>query len=169
MFFRVIVLLSLIQIIIALGMLFAEEYLKYLLIHHILNADQSQTYIIILLTQAFTLQLMILYYSSISVASKCNQDLYTTHLAFLLKLWVAVGFGFSFQGLCFALILAKTSVTLPESIEYELLSGLEEYYSNAEWRLIWDNMQYHEKCCGVFNYNDWKSRYLSKLGRAADQ
>lgn len=163
MFFKIIFLLSLSQIIIAIGMIFAEEYLKYLLVQHILEAAQSQTYMLLLLTQAFTFQLLVLYCSSMSVATKCNQDIFTPHLAFLLKLWVVFGLGCGFQGLFFSFILSKTSVALPQRIEYELLSGLEEYYSNAEWRLIWDNMQYHESCCGVYDYKDWKSRYLAKL------
>lgn len=164
MFFKIIILLSLTQITIAIGMIFAEEYLKYLLIQHILDAAQSQTYMLLLLAQVFTFQLLVLNYSSIAVAGKCNRDIFTPHLAFLLKLWVIFGLGCNCQGLFFSFILSKTSVTLPQRIEYELLSGLEEYYSNAEWRLIWDNMQYHENCCGVYDYKDWKSRYLAKLG-----
>lgn len=165
MFFKLIVLLCLTQIVIAIGMLLGEEYFKYLLIQHILHADQSQSYMILLLAQSYALQLLVLYYCAIPVASKCNQDFYTPHLAQLLKLWIIIGFTCCLQGLFFAFILHRTSNDLSSNLEYNLLSGLEEYYSNPEWRLIWDKMQYHERCCGVFDYSDWKNRYMSKLGQ----
>lgn len=165
MLFKLIVLFIILQIVVALGMLVADEYIKYLLTQHMLNATKTQTYVILLLSEAFSVQVVILYYCGLPVASKCNRDIYTSHLGSLLKLWVVLGFGCCFQGACFASTLYKLSNSLQDLMEMDLLRGLEEYYFNAEWRLIWDNMQYHEKCCGVYDFTDWKSRYDDKMGK----
>lgn len=163
MLIKLIALFIFLQVSFAIGIIIAEEYIKYLLTQHLLNASQTQTYTILLLAQALSIQFVILYCYGLSVAAKCNQDVYTPHLASLFKLWIIFGFVSNCEGLFLAVILGQTSKNLPVLLELELNEGLEEYYFNPEWRLIWDNIQFHEKCCGVYDYKDWKEKYFNKL------
>lgn len=161
--FKFLVFLNVLQITIGFGMLFLEEYIKHLLTQHMLEAERTQTYIIMLLAQVYCMQVIVLYYFGLPVASKCNTDIYTHHLTFFMKIWLALGFVCAFEGVLVALTFYQTSNDLSEFLELELFKGVEAYYLDPEWRLIWDNVQYHESCCGVFDYRDWKNCWLYKM------
>lgn len=161
--FKLLVLLNVLQITIGFGMLFLEEYIKHLLTQHMLEAERTQTYIIMLLSQVYCMQVIVLYYFGLPVASKCNTDVYTHHLTFFMKIWLALGFVCAIEGILIALTLYRTSRDLSEFLELELFKGVEAYYLDPEWRLIWDTVQYHENCCGVFDYRDWKNCWLYKM------
>lgn len=161
--FKFLVFLNVSQIVIGFAMLFFEEYIKHLLTTHMLEAERTQTYIIMLLSQVYCMQIIVLYYFGLPIASKCNNDMFTHHLTFFMKLWLALGYVAAFEGLLVALTLHRTSKDLSEFLELELFKGVESYYLDPEWRLIWDNVQYHEKCCGVFDYRDWKNCWLYKM------
>ncbi|XP_063697562.1 tetraspanin-15 [Culicoides brevitarsis] len=161
--FKVLVFLNVVQIVVGFAMLFLEEYIKHLLTQHMLEAERTQTYIIMLLSQVYCMQVIVLYYLGLAIAIKCNRDLYTHHLTFFMKMWLALGFVAAFEGILVAGTLYRTSKNLSEFLELELFKGVEAYYLDPEWRLIWDTVQYHENCCGVFDYRDWKNCWLYKM------
>lgn len=161
--FKFLVLLNFVQIILGIGMFLSEEYLKYILVKHMLQAERTQTYVIMLLAQIYSIQVIVLYYFGFPIANRCNLDMYTPHLTFLMKMWLILGFVTVFEGLFLSWVFYRTSKDLSEFLELELFKGVEAYYLDPEWRLIWDNIQYHERCCGVYDYRDWKNCWLYKM------
>ncbi len=75
----------------------------------------------------------------------------------LLKLWQFFIFTASLNGIFGGYMINGSRKFLKQTIESTLFRGIDLYYTDPEYRLIWDGLQYNEQCFGVASYKDWQS------------
>lgn len=107
------------------------------------------------LIEFYGIHLIIFYLCGIGIVQKINKNCYTNQLSILLKLWNCVIVLLSIDGIVTSWISYKSIYFKENLIEKFLYKGIEEYYSDVKWKLIWDRLQLSEGCCGVFNFKDW--------------
>lgn len=39
--------------------------------------------------------------------------------------------------------------------ETSLYQGIDLYFTDPEWKILWDKTQYYNECCGVIGFQDW--------------
>ncbi|XP_055837841.1 uncharacterized protein LOC129906192 [Episyrphus balteatus] len=85
----------------------------------------------------------------------CKSDTTSEHSR-LLILWnifciLAVGFGsvtmwFQYDNI----------QSLQKVYAESLFQGIDLYFTDPEWKLLWDRIQFNNECCGVFGVKDWE-------------
>ncbi|KAM7352135.1 tetraspanin 33B [Cochliomyia hominivorax] len=80
---------------------------------------------------------------------------YSENIELLLRVWLIFCFLIVICGGAIIWSLYNSADTLAEGAEIILLKGIDNYYMNPEWKLLWDKLQYTKECCGVHNYMDW--------------
>lgn len=153
----VVVLLICLQIIIGCWVIIWTEYSKRTLGRYVHDVDRSEIEMKFFIIQLYGLHLVINYICGLPLIRRCAYDPYTTHLVLLLKLWHLFIFIGSLDGFVIMWICSRAGINLIKSVEISLFKGIELYYSDPAWRLIWDEFQYEEQCCGVTDYRDWQS------------
>lgn len=161
--YKFLLLLILLAILCGVTLISSGEYFKIILSKYILQVSHSQAYNIMLLTQLYSFQVIILFLFGFPIAVKALRDIYTVHLVFLMRMWLLLGLTIVVEGVLVAIVLLKSSMEFTEFLELELFKGMDSYYSNPEWRFIWDSVQYRQQCCGVYNFQDWTQFWSHKI------
>jgi hypothetical protein len=116
---------------------------------------------VVIIAQLFGLHVAFCYLCGIPLISALD-DVYTRHMGSLLKLWVFLtvetALGSVFMMWCFS----ETSKDLTVKFKSSLGRGIKRYSSDPLWMLIWDDMQYDFKCCGVDSHKDWLNLNLTE-------
>lgn len=100
-------------------------------------------------------QLMASFFCGMSMWASVWPRRYSENIQLLLSMWLIFCFLIVSCG-CATIWTLWTSIdTMTEGAEIILLKGIDIYYMDPEWKLLWDKMQYTKECCGVFNYQDW--------------
>ena len=152
----ILILFILIQILIGIFIFGYGEYARNLIGKYVTEIEKNEFDIKLLIMELYGLHIIINYICGIPLARKCANDTYTKHLRFLLRLWNVFIFIVSIDGFLIAYMFNRSEIYILHSMKLALFKGIENYHSNPDWRLIWDDLQYHEQCCGVFNYTDWQ-------------
>lgn len=76
-------------------------------------------------------------------------------MGFLLKLWVSLAVETAIGSLFMIWCFDDAVNSLIASFESSLNAGIKLYPQNPVWVLIWDDLQYDFKCCGVHSHKDW--------------
>lgn len=139
-----------IQIIIGILILINTE-LSNISINKYFHEAQINDYMI----EIYGVHLIIFYLCGLGIVSKLTKNCYSNHLSILLKLWNIVIVLLSIDGIVTSWISYKSIYLTENLIEKFLFKGIEEYYSDLKWKLIWDRLQLTEGCCGVINFKDW--------------
>lgn len=145
-----------IQIVIGLMVIVTSEYYKNVLGRYVPEIEQNEINIKLFLFELFGCNVFLSYVGGMPLLRRLT-DSYTSHLSSLLKLWQFFIFTASLNGICGGYMINGSSKFLKKTVESTLLNGIEVYYTDPEWRLIWDGFQYNEQCCGVVDYRDWQS------------
>lgn len=80
---------------------------------------------------------------------------FSENIHLLLSTWLIFCFLVVACGCANIWILLTSSDSVSEGAEILLLKGIDNYYLNPEWKLLWDLLQYSRECCGVHGYRDW--------------
>ncbi|XP_034473763.1 uncharacterized protein LOC117781142 [Drosophila innubila] len=103
----------------------------------------------------FGAQLVVTFLCSISLWNRLWKRRCTPNVRLMISIWlfyscviIASGFGTLWN-------LYYNIDVLENSAESALFRGIDEYYSNPEWKLLWDGLQLRKHCCGVHGYKDW--------------
>lgn len=140
-----------IQIFIGILILISTE-----LLNNSINKYIQEIQIKDFMIEFYGIHLIIFYLCGIVIVEKIKKkNCYTNQLSILLKLWNCVIVLLSIDGIVTSWITYKSIYFKENLIENFLLKGIEEYYSDLKWKLIWDRLQLSEKCCGVNNFKDW--------------
>lgn len=139
-----------IQILIGIIILINTELLN-ISINKYFQETQIKDYLI----ELYGIHLIIFYLCGLGIVSKLKKNCYTNHLSILLKLWNIVIVLLSIDGIVTSWISYKSIYIKENLIEKYLYKGIEEYYSDLKWKLIWDRLQLTEGCCGVLSFKDW--------------
>lgn len=148
--------LVLIQILIGLMVIITSEYYKNLLGRYVPEIEQNEISIKLFLFELFGCNVFLSYIGGMPLLRRLS-DSYTNHLSSLLKLWQFFIFTASLNGIFGGYMISESRKFLKKTVETTLFSGIEVYYTDPEWRLIWDGFQYNEQCCGVVDFRDWQS------------
>ena len=100
-------------------------------------------------------QLTVLYLCSLSMWSSIWPRRYSENIHLLLNVWLIFCCLIVICGCFTTWSLVVSGDALAEGIEMVLLRGIDIYYVNPEWKLLWDQLQYTKECCGVHGYRDW--------------
>uniref|UniRef100_A0A1I8NUQ0 Tetraspanin n=1 Tax=Stomoxys calcitrans TaxID=35570 RepID=A0A1I8NUQ0_STOCA len=100
-------------------------------------------------------QLIALYLGSLIMWKRIWLRRYSQSIQLLLKVWL---FFCSLLAICSCATmwsLLEGEKVVGESVEMLLQRGIDAYYTNPEWKFLWDQLQYKQECCGVNGYMDW--------------
>lgn len=145
-----------IQILIGLMIIITSEYFKNLLGQYVPEIEQNEINIKLFLFELFGINVFLSYIGGLPLIRRLT-DSYTNHFSSLLKLWQFFIFTASLNGIFGGYMINGSRKFLKKTVEATLFRGIEVYYSDPEWRLIWDGFQYNEQCCGVIDFRDWQS------------
>lgn len=145
-----------IQISIGVMVIITSEYFKNLLGRYVPEIEQNEIDVKLFLFELFGCNVFLSYIGGLPLLRRLS-DSYTNHLSSLLKLWQFFIFTASLNGIFGGYMINGSRKFLKQTIETTLFRGIDVYYTDPEWRLIWDGFQYHEQCCGVVGFKDWQS------------
>lgn len=150
--------LLVIQILCGFIVILLGEYFKNLLKRILSDVEHFEIFTIILFIELSGIYLITLYLCGIIIIKITKFSRYTTHLVGLLRLWLIVSVQAGTGSLIVALICNNTLHQLENTLEMTFVNSIKCYYSDANWKLIWDELQYNVQCCGVYGYTDWLNK-----------
>ncbi|CAD7079415.1 unnamed protein product [Hermetia illucens] len=145
------------EIVLGITAIALNEYFKHTISKHVGHSEGSEIRTLLFFMEVYGLHLIVFYGCGFLIVTKFRREPYTAHLLTLLKIWHIFIFVLSVDGFLTTWVLFNSVQPLMCAVELSLRRGIEVYYSNPEWRIIWDDMQYHQQCCGVESYKDWQT------------
>uniref|UniRef100_A0A1A9UW27 Tetraspanin n=1 Tax=Glossina austeni TaxID=7395 RepID=A0A1A9UW27_GLOAU len=100
-------------------------------------------------------QLIASYICSVSMWRRVWKRRYSQTIEILLSVWLFFCFLIVLCGMGTVWSLVNSSDALENTAEIMLFYGIDLYYMMPEWKLLWDQLQYSQECCGVHGYEDW--------------
>lgn len=152
--YRFLVFLFICEIIVGLAIAIICEFVKELLQGRTFQFDKHEALSVFFVVKLFGLHVAFYFLCGIPLILMFN-DVYTRHMGALLKLWLVLAVETSMGALAMIWCFADALNFLMEDFERSLKEGLNLYPENPVWVLIWDDLQYDYKCCGVYSHNDW--------------
>lgn len=146
-----------IQIGIAVSVVLLAEYYKHILGQHLPNVDRDEINTKLYLMELYGVHVFINYVCGLPLIRKCaTESWFTSSLVTLLKVWHLFVLSVSVDGFLFGWLIGRSIDFLKKSVEMSMYKGMEVYYSDVQWRILWDDRQYNGQCCGVADYRDWQ-------------
>ncbi|KAG5671188.1 hypothetical protein PVAND_001399 [Polypedilum vanderplanki] len=152
--YRVLIFLLASEIILGILISIICEYVKLFIQSHFFQIDSHEVQSVIFIIKIFGLHISICFFCGIMVISLVN-DVYTHHLKFLIKLWIFFLIESSIGSLFLTWMFVDTINYVTSNLENSLIDGIKLYTKDPMWVLIWDDLQYDYKCCGIYNHTDW--------------
>lgn len=137
------------------------EYVKLFVQSHFFQIDAHQVLSVIFVIKLYGLHVSICFSCGIVVISLFS-DVYTRHMGFLIKLWIFLIVESSIGSLFTTWLFVDTMNYVSKNLEASLTSGIKLYTKDPMWMLIWDDLQYDYKCCGIHNHTDWMKISINK-------
>jgi hypothetical protein len=152
--YRALITLISLEIIASASIVILSEYVKFFIQSHIFQIDKHGIMQIIVAVKICALNASFCFCCGFAVTFTFN-DVYTRHMRILAKLWIFISTE-SVIGLIISTWLFVDSIVYAlDLFETSLMDGLKFYVKEPHWILIWDDLQYNFKCCGVQNHTDW--------------
>jgi hypothetical protein len=130
------------------------EYVKLFIQSHFFQFNSHVVLSVIFIIKIYGLHVSICFCCGIVVISLFS-DVYTRHLGFLIKLWIFFVIESSIGSLFTTWLFVDTMDFVTSELETSLVTGIKLYTKEPMWVLIFDDLQYDYKCCGVHNHTDW--------------
>ena len=149
-----------VQIFLGMFVTLAAEYYKYSFGQYIPPGDQNDIDFKFTLIQIYGIHSMLGHISAFPLFKKYRKQ--TNHfvsgvIVVMIKIWNLFVLTVLLDGFIVAWLIKKSCTEIHKSVEQILFRGMESYYSDSMWRLLWDSFQVNEQCCGVSDYRDWQS------------
>ncbi|XP_037960292.1 uncharacterized protein LOC119689525 [Teleopsis dalmanni] len=106
-------------------------------------------------TYLLGIQIIITYFCSIFMWQRLWGRQFSSNVLLLLNLWTLFSSMIVFCGFGSVYYLLNCADSFERMVETSLLTGIDMYYTCAEWKYLWDGLQFHQECCGVYGYGDW--------------
>lgn len=162
--FRFLIALLLLEMICGLAIVIACEYLKVLVQNRIFQFDKHESLSVVFIVKLFGLHASFYFLCGIPLIMTLN-DVYTRHMGILLKLWLLLAVETAIGSLFMIWCISDVTQFLIENFEKSLMEGITLYPADPVWVLIWDDMQYAFRCCGVYDHTDWMKINLTTNDR----
>lgn len=156
-------LLTLICLEIIAGILIVStcEYTRIFLNDNIFQIDKHEVLSVVLIIKIYGLHVSMCFTGGI-VVLYLFKDVYTRHLKICTILWIFLCIETVFGAILMSYLYSDTLDYVSFNFEESLHYGIKLYEADPQWVLIFDNLQYNYKCCGIHNHTDWKSIKLPK-------
>lgn len=161
---KLLIALFIVEIVAGLAIAVACEYAKVLVQNRIFQFDKQQVLSVFFIVKLFGLHVSFYFLCGVPLVLLFN-DVYTHHMGFLLKLWLLLAIETAIGCLLMIWCFADASKYLIAKFETSLSDGIKLYPQDPVWVLIWDDLQYDFKCCGVYGHMDWTKVNLTVLNR----
>lgn len=152
--FRILVVMFLVEILAGIVIALICEYVKLFIQSHFFQIDKHEVQSVIFIIKLYGLHISICYCCGLTVIMLFN-DVYTRHLGILINLWMFLTIESAIGCLFTTWLFVDSMSYVSEKLEISLVNGLNLYPKDPHWVLIWDDLQYDYKCCGVHNHTDW--------------
>lgn len=130
------------------------EYTKLFLDDSIFQIEKHEALKVILIAKIYGLHVSLCFAGGIIVIL-LFKDIYTRHLRVCTILWILLSIETVIGSLFMAWLFIDTMKFVSVNFEESLKIGIKLYESDPQWVLLFDNLQYSYKCCGVYNHTDW--------------
>lgn len=152
---RFLIALFILEIIAGLASSVISEYIEVLVKTRVFHFDKQEVLSVLFVVKLFGLHVAFFYLCGVSVVLLLN-EVYTRHMGIILKLWLLLAIETAIGSIFIVWSFVDSLRYLMEHFEASLLDGINLYQSDPIWMLIWDDLQYDFKCCGVQTHMDWK-------------
>lgn len=136
------------------------EYTKIFLRDNIFQIDKHEVLSVVLMAKIYGLHVSVCFAGGIMVIL-LFKDVYTRHLKVCIILWMLLSIETMMGSLFISWLFSDTMNYVTTNFEESLQYGIKFYEADPQWILIFDNLQYNYKCCGVYNHTDWNKIVLS--------
>lgn len=130
------------------------EYIKQLTQNRIFQFDKHEVLSVFFMVKLFGLHVSFYFMCGLPIVLLFN-DVYTCHMRLLLKLWLLLAIETAVGSVFVIWCFTDATEFLVAHFEKSLKEGIKLYPHNPVWVLLWDDMQYEFKCCGIYNHTDW--------------
>lgn len=137
------------------------EYTKHFLDDNIFQIDKHEALSVVLIAKIYGLHVSFCFGGGIIVVL-LFKDVYTRHLKICIILWILLSIEAAFGSFFMSWLFHDTMNYVTRNFEESLQYGIKLYESDPQWVLVFDNLQYNYKCCGVYNHTDWRNIRLSR-------
>lgn len=161
---RFLIALFVLEIVAGFAIVVVCEYVKELVQSRIFKFDKHEVLSVFFVVKLFGLHVSFYFLCGVPLVFVLN-DVYTTHMGFILKMWLLMAVETAFGSLFMIWCFNDASNYLIVNFESSLQEGMKLYPMDPTWVLIWDDVQYDFKCCGVNSHLDWMELNVSTKGR----
>lgn len=161
---RFLVTLFVLEIVVGVAIVGVCEYVKQLVQSRIFQLDKHEILNVFFVVKLFGIHVSFYFLCGIPLVMLFS-DVYTHHMGFALKMWLLLAVETALAALFMIWCFVDSSKYLIENFEVSLLEGIKLYPRDPLWVLIWDDMQYDFKCCGVYNHLDWMNVNITRRSR----
>lgn len=165
---RLLIVLLIFEIVIGISIAIICEYVRELVHSRIFNFDKREVLSVVFIVKLFGLHVSFYFLCGIPIVLLLN-DVYTRHMGFLLKVWILMAvetaIGSFFINWCFT---DSTNYVI-EQFQRSLNKGIQLYPQDPTWVLIWDDLQYQFRCCGIIDHLDWMKPNLTTTGKKSKE
>lgn len=158
---RLLIALFIFEVLIGLVIAIVCEYAKQLTQNRIFQFDKHEVLSVFFIVKLFGFHVSFYFLCGVPIVLLFN-EVYTCHLRLLLKIWLLLAFETAIGALFMIWCFLDAGKFLTENFERSLQEGIKLYPTSPVWVLIWDDMQYDFKCCGIYSHKDWSHVNLTK-------
>lgn len=162
--YRFLIALFILEMLAGVAIAMVCEYAKQLTQNRIFQFDKHEVLSVFFIVKLFGLHVSFYFLIGIPIIILFN-DVYTSHMKLLIKIWTFLAVETAIGSVLMIWCFLDASKFLVEHFEVSLKEGIKLYPHNPVWVLIWDDMQYDFKCCGIYSHLDWMRGNLTSLKR----
>lgn len=157
---RLLIALLILEIVIGLSIVIVGEYFNELVQSRVFSFEKREVLNIFFVVKISGLHTSFYFLCGVPIALLLD-EVYTRHLGLLIKLWMLMAVETLAESLVINWCFNDATQHLNDHFQKSLLKGIKLYPQDPTWVLIWDDLQYQFKCCGVYDHRDWLNANLT--------
>ncbi|XP_037883151.1 uncharacterized protein LOC119633606 [Glossina fuscipes] len=166
--------LLMLEVLLGIAIILVAAFYQCILGSFMVQVDRKMLAAKFFNTYLLGFQLIASYMCSVSMWRRVWKRRYSQTIEILLSVWLFFCFLIVLCGMGTVWSLVNSSDALENTAEIMLFYGIDLYYMMPEWKLLWDQLQYSQECCGVHGYEDWghanwMPKEYSSLGQRSNE
>lgn len=158
-------LLVIVNIVIGVSIIVCTEFHHMSLRRYLFDIERRTLRLQFFYADLLGLEVVLIYMLGLAIWRHCTE--FSRHLWLVLLIWNCGCFLVLFHSVGIALCMYGSVDGFENSAENSLFRGIDLFVNDPEWRLLWDDLQLHQECCGVEGYSDWM--YASWIGSVTEE
>lgn len=156
--------LVIVNIIIGVSVIVCTEFSHMSLRRYLYDIERRTLRLQFFYADLMGLEVVLIYLLGLAIWRHSTE--FSRHLGLVLLIWNCGCFLVILHSLGTTLCMYSSADGFENSAENSLFRGIDLYENDPEWRLLWDDLQLHQQCCGVEGYSDWM--YASWIGSVTE-